>query len=68
VLAQIKKCNIRNYSIYKLEGVLFSHFKYIGDDYEVDMAKMSEDSFTQKWWKLTIPMQIPCEARKENEW
>lgn len=32
VLAKIKECNIRNYSIYYKDGLLFSYFEYIGDD------------------------------------
>jgi L-rhamnose mutarotase len=44
VLKQIRKSNIRNYSIYmaELEGklYLFSYFEYVGSDFQGDMAKM----------------------------
>ena len=40
VLAMIHECNIRNYSIYHHDGLLFAYFEYIGDDFEADMAKM----------------------------
>jgi len=38
VLATITACNIRNYSIYHREGVLFAYFEYVGRDFEADMA------------------------------
>jgi L-rhamnose mutarotase len=52
VLDTIRKCNIRNYSIYHKDGYLFSYFEYIGEDFEADMAKMAADPTTQKWWDV----------------
>ena len=37
VLAMISECNIRNYSIYYKDGMLYSYYEYIGNDYEKDM-------------------------------
>jgi L-rhamnose mutarotase len=73
VLAMIRQCNIRNYSIYlrKLDDghfYLFSHFEYIGDNFEADMAKMAADRTTQKWWSLCKPCQAPLAGRREGEW
>lgn len=34
VLTMIKECNIRNYSIFYRDGMLYSYYEYIGDDYE----------------------------------
>lgn len=68
VLDMIRQCNIRNYSIYYRDGLLFSYYEYIGDDYESDMKKMSDDPVTQEWWKLCSPCQRPLENRKEGEW
>jgi L-rhamnose mutarotase len=68
VLDRIRKSNIRNYSIFLRDGMLFSFFEYIGDDYDGDMAKIGQDSVTREWWKLTDPMQEPLETRKEGEW
>lgn len=42
----IKKCNIQNYSIYNRGDYLFAYYEYVGDDFEVDMAKMGEDPKT----------------------
>jgi len=68
VLDMIKKCNIGNYSIYHKDGFLFSYFEYGGTDFEADMAKMSVDPTTQKWWDICKPCQEPLETRAEGEW
>jgi len=73
VLKMINKANIRNYSIYlgeveKDKYYLFSYFDYIGDNYEEDMKKVAADEETQKWLKLTDPLQKPLPTRGEGEW
>ncbi len=68
VLAKIRECGIRNYTIYHKDGFLFSHYEYVGDDYEADMAKMKADPVSQEWWKLTDPCQEPLETRNPGEW
>jgi L-rhamnose mutarotase len=72
VLAKLKECRIRNYSIYlreieKGQYLLFSYFEYAGDDFAADMAKMAADPETQRWWKETDPCQSPVPARGEKE-
>jgi L-rhamnose mutarotase len=68
VLKMITECNIRNYSIYYHDGLLFSYFEYAGNDYEGDMAKMAADPTTQKWWDVCKPCQQALDSRKEGEW
>lgn len=68
VLEMIRKCNIRNYSIYLHDHTLFSYFEYVGDDYAADMARMAADKTTQEWWAVMMPMQDPLPTRKEGEW
>ena len=68
VLKMIKECNIRNYSIYYKDGLLFSYYEYIGSDYEADMARMAADPETQRWWTVCMPCQQPLDTRKEGEW
>ena len=68
VIDMIKQCNIRNYSIYYMNGMLYSYYEYTGDDYEKDMSKMAADPVTQEWWKLCNPCQIPVPDRKPGEW
>ncbi len=68
VLRMIRECNIRNYTIYYHDGLLFSTFEYVGNDYEADMAKMAADPETQRWWAVCKPCQEPLPTRAEGEW
>ena len=68
VLRKISDCNIRNYSIYFKDDVLFSYFEYHGADFKADMAKMAADPKTQEWWAVMNPLQEPLATRKEGEW
>ncbi len=68
VLETIRRCNIRNYSIFLKDGTLFGYYEYHGADYQADMAKMAADPKTQEWWKIMMPMQQPLDTRQEGEW
>ena len=68
ILAMIRKCNIRNYSIYYKDGYLFSYFEYYGNNFKADMEKMAADPRTQEWWAIMKPMQEPVETRRHEEW
>ncbi|KAK3111297.1 hypothetical protein LTR53_013593 [Teratosphaeriaceae sp. CCFEE 6253] len=59
VLAQIKDCNISDYSIYLDESTmtLFASMKYDGEDFDADMEKMKANEEVQKWWRMTDSMQ-----------
>ena len=49
VLERIELSNMRNYVIYysKKLGLLFSHFEYVGTDFDADMAKIAADPETK---------------------
>jgi L-rhamnose mutarotase len=73
VLAQIRRSNIRNYSIYLRrlpDGryYLFSYFEYVGSDFAGDMAATADDPKTQEWWAICKPCQEPLSNRTEGEW
>jgi len=68
ILDMIRQCNIRNYSIFFKDGLLFAYFEYVGSDFDADMAKMAADPKTQEWWDIMKPMQSPIETRAEGEW
>lgn len=68
VLKTIHDCNIRNYSIFLRQSVLFAYYEYIGQDHAADMAKMAADPKTQEWWKWMEPMQEPFEEREPGAW
>lgn len=69
VLEQIRRSNIRNYTIYlrEPENLLFSHFEYYGSDFEADMRAMAEDPETQRWWAFCSPCQEPLKSRHRGE-
>jgi L-rhamnose mutarotase len=73
VLRQIRKSNIRNYSIFLRElpdgkHYLFSYFEYVGSDMDSDTSLMAADPKTQEWWTLCKPLQQPLANRKNGEW
>lgn len=69
VLAQIRACNIRNYTIFlrEPENLLFACWEYHGSDFAADAARMAADPETQRWWTLTAPCQQPLTTRDEGE-
>ena len=68
ILAMISKCNIRNYSIFLKDDLLFGYFEYHGTDFKADMARMAADPKTQEWWAIMMPLQKPLDSRREGEW
>ena len=68
VLDMIRKCNIRNYTIFYRDGMLFSYYEYIGKDHDADMAAMAADPKTQEWWALCKPCQQPVDTCGDGEW
>jgi len=67
VLKMITDCNIKNYSIYKKDNVLFAYFEYVGNDFDGDMANMVADPETQRWWDVVKPLMEPIETRNAGE-
>lgn len=68
VLQTIAACNIRNYTIFFRDNLLFSYFEYTGTDFAADMGTMAADAATQRWWKLTDPCQQPVPSHASGEW
>jgi L-rhamnose mutarotase len=68
VLEMIRGCNIRNYSIFFKDDLLFGYFEYHGSDFKSDMSKMAAHPKTQEWWAVMEPLQDPQATRKEGEW
>jgi L-rhamnose mutarotase len=68
VLATIRACNIRNYSIYRYNNLLIAYFDYVGEEFESDMGRMAADPGTQEWWTHTDPMQEPVQEHKPGQW
>jgi len=68
VTTAIAKSNIKNYSIYLKDEILFAYFEYHGSQFEKDMAEMADNPVIQKWWGVCKPCMIPVENREEGEW
>lgn len=68
VLALIRDCQIRNYSIFLKDHTLFAYFEYHGADFEADMKKMAASEAMRRWWDIMEPMQDPIPTRKPGEW
>lgn len=68
VAAKIAECNIRNYSIYLHDGLLFAYYEYVGTDFPADMARMAADPTTQAWWATVKPLQAPLPSRAAGTW
>ena len=68
VLDKIRECNIRNYSIFLKDDLLFGYFEYHGNDRATDWEKMAAHSKTQEWWAVMETLQEPVPTRKEGEW
>jgi L-rhamnose mutarotase len=68
VLERISASNIRNYTIFHHDSVLFSTFEYWGDDYDADMKLMATDIETRRWWAIMEPMQDPLPTRQPGAW
>lgn len=49
--------NIRNFTIFLHDDLLFGYYEYTGDDHAADQARMAADPETQRWWALTDPCQ-----------
>lgn len=68
VLDMISQCNLKNYSIFRYNDLLFAYFEYHGDDFDSDMAKMAAHPKTQEWWEWMMPLQEPVPEIGEGEW
>ncbi|CAG9940807.1 unnamed protein product [Clonostachys rosea] len=72
VLKQIKDCNIEDYSIFWDDntGILFATLRYVGNDYEGDMARMAANPKVREWWKMTDGYQtslVPGAKSSDSE-
>lgn len=67
VLKTIYDCNLRNYSIFRHENMVFAYFEYVGKDYDADMIKMELCPHTQEWWKHTKPCFERFSIRPDSE-
>ncbi len=68
VLKTIRECNIRNYTIFLKDNLLFGYYEYHGSDHQADMARMAACPKTREWWAIMEPMQQPLDNRDPGDW
>lgn len=54
---------------------MFASFKYVGNDFDADMAKMAANPKVREWWRMTDSFQeslvagaVSSEAVKPSWW
>lgn len=67
ILKAISSCNIKNYSIFIRDNVVFSYFEYVGEDYEADKKKLAGYNICKKWWEITDPCFVKYDDHSENK-
>jgi len=64
----LNKYHMHNFSIFlhEIDGKTyeFGYYEYTGDDYEGDMAKLSDEPRNQAWLKVCDATQIPLKGEK----
>lgn len=68
VLEAIRDANIRNYSIFLKDDLLFGYYEYVGDNFEADMARMASSPRFREFKAIMDPMQEPLATRAQGEW
>ena len=68
VLDRITRSNIRNFTIFLRDGLLFSYLEYVGSDYEADMEAIAQDPRTREWWALTDLCQERVPTSPDSQW
>ena len=68
IVKAIHQYKLQNFSIFHKNGLLFSYFEYIGEDFENDTKKMASVPEIKKWLNITDKMQDPLESRLPGEW
>ena len=64
----LREANIRNFTIFRHDDLLFGYYEYVGDDHDADQARIAADPETQRWWTLTDPCQESLSAREGGAW
>ena len=68
VLDELKKINVKNYSIFLKEDFMFGYLEYDGIDFDGDMAKMQNIPIVDKWTKLMVGCFNPFPKNENTDW
>ena len=66
VLEELKKINVKNYSIFLKEDFMFGYLEYDGDNFDADMGQMQNIPIVDKWTKLMIDCFNPFPNNEDN--
>ena len=66
VLDELKKINVKNYSIFLKEDFMFGYLEYDVDSFDTDMAQMQNIPIVDKWTKLMIDCFNPFPNNENN--
>ena len=67
ILEELKKINVKNYSIYLKEDFMFGYLEYDGNNFDEDMAVMQKIPIVDKRTKLMIACFNPFPNNEDNE-
>ncbi len=67
VLEALRAANHRNYSIFLHGTTLFGYFEYVGDDLELDRARLGAIPRVRAWGELMATLQAPLPDRQAHE-
>ena len=67
VQARMRGAGIEKYTIFMRDNLLFTYMEFRGDFKDVQTF-IAVDEETQRWWKLTEPLQNPLESADDGEW
>ena len=68
ILEELKKINVKNYSIYLKEDFMFGYLEYDGNNFDEDMAVMQKIPIVDKWTKLMIDCFNPSNNEDNESW
>ncbi len=68
VLAALREANVRNYTIFQKDDLLFGYFEYLGVDITEDFARMNAKPVIGQWYAVCSPCQVPLATRQPGEW
>ncbi|MFY1702861.1 MULTISPECIES: L-rhamnose mutarotase [Micromonospora] len=64
----LRAANIRNYTIFLHDDLLFGYYEYVGTDHAADQARIAADPQTRQWWQLTDPCQQSLAEPDSGHW
>ncbi|MGQ5260921.1 L-rhamnose mutarotase [Micromonospora sp. ZYX-F-536] len=64
----LRRANIRNFTIFLHDDLLFGYYEYVGADHAADQRRIADDPETRAWWKLTDPCQESLAEPGSGDW